>query len=101
MRVDIWTIHEQILGGGEWPRQLDGQRSSPNWPVGIPPKGAGLPSESHSWVCGLATGPDDFNNFKADIVKFRQWMVSKGYGHAVVDLRIWRAERRAGPAHRR
>lgn len=69
MPMDFWTIHEQILGGSEYPN---------NWPVGIGAPRAGE-NEYHSWECNKSGGPDDVRQFKNDVIRFRQWMNEKGY----------------------
>lgn len=74
----IWTIHEQIVGGNEALISL--------WPVGIPSGAA--PAEYHSWVCGQASGPDDFAQFKVHVNRMRAWMFSHGYR----DRELWISE---------
>jgi hypothetical protein len=66
MPVDIWTIHDQTLGGSE----------TNHWPVGLP---TGTSAEYHPWVCGQANSFNDVNRFKNHVTAFRTWMKSQGY----------------------
>jgi len=78
MPVDIWTIHEQIVGG-----------ECCSLAVGIPLNV--VPAEQHSYTCGTPTGPDDVNGSSRAHHSLRQWMSSTGYlNHAAVDLRVRR-----------
>ncbi len=77
--ADVFTIHEQILGGDE----------INSWPVGIPaPNSTDLQREYHSWMCGAGGGPNDLAQFKNDVTLFRQWMKTKG----LQNMPLWISE---------
>lgn len=77
MPVDVWALHNFILNEASCAHFPE----SECWGAGIPP---GIDAKEGLRV--LVRDNDSFDLFKQQILRFRQWLVDRGYGGAPVYL---------------